>query len=105
MPEEMSKALFSTDLTDAQWASVAARLVDDSFAILNATVSGHPLHCHRAYIGLARDVPVPPALVDAMVGVLGPDLDRRTLDTGHMIMNSHPAMLAAALAEVVRARA
>ena len=33
-----------------------------------------------------------------------PDLDRRTLDTGHMIMNSHPAMLAAALAELVRAR-
>jgi pimeloyl-ACP methyl ester carboxylesterase len=103
MPEEMSKALFATDLTDAQWASVAARLVDDSYAILNATVSGHPLDAHRAYIGLARDIPVPPALVDAMVGVLGPDLDRRTLDTGHMIMNSHPEMLAAALAEVVRA--
>ena len=104
MPEEMSKALFATDLTDAQWASVAARLVDDSYATLNATVSGHPLDSHRAYIGLARDIPVPPALVDAMVGVLGPDLDRRTLDTGHMIMNSHPELLAAALAEVVQTR-
>jgi hypothetical protein len=104
MPEEMSKALFATDLKDAQWASVAARLVDDSYATLNATVSGHPLDSHRAYIGLARDIPVPPALVEAMVGVLGPDLDRRTLDTGHMIMNSHPELLAAALAEVVRAK-
>jgi len=101
-PEEISKALFGNDLTDAQWASVAARLVDDTHSIINATVSGHPLDCHRVYIGLARDIPVPPALVDAMVGVLGPDLDRRTLDTGHMIMNSQPALLAAALAEVVR---
>jgi len=37
-----------------------------------------------------------------MVGVLGPDLDRPTLDTGHKIINSHPAMLAAALVEVVK---
>ncbi len=84
--------------TDAQWASVAAREVDNTHAIINATVSSHPLHCHRVYI----DIPVPPALVDAMVGVLGTDLDRRTLDTGHMIMNSQPALLAAALTEVVR---
>ncbi len=103
MPEEMSKALFGNDLNEEQWASVAARLVDDTQVIINATVSGHPLACHRVYIGLSEDIPVPPALVDAMVGVLGEDLDRRTLDTGHMIMNSQPAMLAAALAEVIRA--
>jgi len=103
MPEDMAKALFGNDLDDTRWASVAARLVDDTSAIINATVSGHPLACHRVYIGLSHDIPVPPALVDAMVGVLGEDLDRRTLDTGHMIMNSQPALLAATLIDVVNA--
>lgn len=103
MPAANARALFGNDLDEQQWASVAARLVDDSAAILNATVSGHPLDGHRVYIGLSRDIPVPPALVDAMVGVLGPDLERITLDTGHMIMNSQPQLLATTLASLVRA--
>jgi hypothetical protein len=49
-------------------------------------------------------VPVHPALVEAMVGVLGPDLERRTIDSGHMVMNSQPDTLAAVLAEVIRTR-
>lgn len=102
MPEEISKALFGNDLSEEQWASVAARLVDDTQAIINATVSGHPLACHRVYIGLTRDIPVPPALVDAMVGVLGPDVDRRSLEAGHMVMNSQPGLLAEMLAGLVR---
>jgi len=76
--------------------------VDDTQAITNATVSGHPLTCHRVYIGLSQDIPVPPALFDAMVGVLGEDLDRRTLDAGHMIMNSQPGSLAAELGGLIR---
>ena len=102
LPEETSRSLFGNDLDDEQWASVAARLVDDAYALMNARVSGLPLSSHRVYIGLTRDVPVPPALVDAMVGVLGPDLDRRTIDAGHMVMNSQPDVLAALLAELVR---
>lgn len=102
MPEVNARALFGNDLDEGQWASVAARLVDDTAAIINATVSGHPLHCHRVYIGLSRDIPVPPALVDAMVGVLGPELQRITLDTGHMVMNSQPALLAATLHGLIR---
>jgi pimeloyl-ACP methyl ester carboxylesterase len=102
MPEERSKALFGNDLNEEQWASVAARLVDDTHAIINATVSGHPLACHRVYIGLTRDIPVPPALVDAMIGVLGPDVDRRSLEAGHMVMNSQPGLLAEMLAGLVR---
>ena len=102
MPEDHAKALFGNDLNEEQWASVAARLVDDTHAIINATVSGLPLGCHRVYIGLSQDIPVPPTLVDAMVGVLGADLDRHTLDAGHMVMNSQPALLAEALTEVVR---
>ncbi|MFM7275406.1 MAG: alpha/beta fold hydrolase [Gammaproteobacteria bacterium] len=104
MPEAHSRALFGNDLDDAQWAGVAARLVDDTAAIINATVSGLPLACHRVYIGLTQDIPVPPALVEAMVGVLGPDLERITLDTGHMIMNSQPQLLATTLARLVRTR-
>lgn len=102
MPEEISKPLFGNDLSEEQWASVAARLVDDTHAIINATVSGHPLACHRVYIGLTRDIPVPPALVDAMIGVLGPDVDRRSLEAGHMVMNSQPGLLAEMLAGLVR---
>ena len=102
MPEEMSKALFGNDLSEEQWASVAARLVDDTHAIINATVSGHPLACHRVYIGLTRDIPVPPTLVNSMIGVLGTDVDRRSLDTGHMVMNSQPGLLAEMLAGLVR---
>ena len=102
MPDEQSKALFANDLDDLQWASVAARLVDDAQALMNARVSGHPLACHLVYIGLSDDIPVPPALVDSMVAVLGPGLDRRTLEAGHMVMNSRPDALAAQLAEVVR---
>jgi pimeloyl-ACP methyl ester carboxylesterase len=102
MPEEMTRHLFGNDLDDERWATVAARLVDDAQAIINARVSGLPLGAHRVYIGMTDDVPVPPALVDAMVPVLGPDLDRRTIEAGHMVMNSQPDTLAAVLAEVVR---
>ena len=102
MPEEMSKALFGNDLSEEQWASVAARLVDDTHAIINATVSGHPLACHRVYIGLSQDIPVPPALVNSMIGVLGTDVDRRSLEAGHMVMNSQPGLLAEMLAGLVR---
>ena len=98
----MTKALFENNLYDAQWASVGARLVDDTSAIINATVSGHPLACQRVYMGFSQDIPAPPALVDAMVGVLGEDLERRTLDTGHMIMNSRPELLAAELGGLIR---
>lgn len=104
MPEEVSKPLFGNDLDEEGWASVAARLVDDAQAIMNARVSGMPLAVHRVYIGLTDDVPVPPALVDMMIDALGPDVDRRTIEAGHMVMNSRPDALAAMLDEVVRVR-
>lgn len=104
IPEEISKPLFGNDLDDERWASVAARLVDDAQAIIDARVSGMPLAVHRVYIGLTDDVPVPPALVDMMIGDLGPDVDRRTIEAGHMVMNSRPDALTAACAEVVRVR-
>jgi pimeloyl-ACP methyl ester carboxylesterase len=104
MPEERSKTLFGNDLDDEQWASVAARLVDDARSIINARVRGLPLHAHRVYIDCTDDVPVPPALVEGMIGVLGPDLERRTIEAGHMVMNSQPETLAAVLAEVICTR-
>lgn len=64
-PERVRSVIYLGALVPTTEVS-AARLVDDSYA----------------YIGLARDIPVPPALVEAMVGVLGPVLDRRTLDRG-----------------------
>lgn len=103
IPEERSKLLFGNDLDEAQWASVAARLVDDAQGIMNGRVSGVPRHVpHLAYVGCTDDVPVPPALVDLMIGVLGDDVERRTIDAGHMVMNSQPDTLAAVLAELVR---
>lgn len=103
IPEERSRLLFGNDLDEAQWASVAARLVDDAQAIMNGRVSGVPLHVpHRAYVGCTDDVPVPPALVDAMIGDLGPDVERRTIEAGHMVMNSRPAALAEVLGDLVR---
>jgi pimeloyl-ACP methyl ester carboxylesterase len=102
MPEETSRPLFGNDLDEERWASVAARLVDDSNALMNALVRALPSQDHRVYIDCTRDVPVPPALVAAMVPALGPTVVRRTIDAGHMVMNSQPATLAAVLAEVVR---
>jgi pimeloyl-ACP methyl ester carboxylesterase len=102
MPEEVSRPMFGNDLDDEGWASVAARLVDDANGIMNARITGHPLHVHRTYIDCTDDVPVPPALVQAMIPALGPDLVRRTIEAGHMVMNSRPDALAAVLAEVVR---
>lgn len=103
IPEERSKLLFGNDLDEAQWASVAARLVDDAQGIMNGRVSGVPLHVpHRAYVGCTDDVPVPPALVEMMIPVLGDDLERRTIEAGHMVMNSQPQTLADVLGELVR---
>ncbi len=104
MPEERSKALFANDLDEEQWASVAARLVDDAQGIMNARVRGLPHHAHRVYIDCTHDVPVPSSLVTAMLENLGPDVVRRTIDAGHMVMNSQPETLAAVLAEVIRTR-
>jgi hypothetical protein len=62
------------------------------------------LHAHRVYIDCTDDVPVPPALVQAMLPTLGPDVERRTIECGHMVMNSQPKTLAAVLGEVIRTR-
>lgn len=104
MPEEVSKVLFGNDLDDAQWASVAARLVDDAQGIMNGRVRGLPLEAHLVYIDCTQDVPVPPALVATMLEPLGPGVVRRTIDAGHMVMNSQPATLASVLADVIRTR-
>ena len=101
MPEEISKTLFANDLDEAQWASVRARLVDDTSALLNARVRGLPLHAHRVYIDCTEDVPVPPSLVEAMLPALGACVTRRTLEAGHMVMNSQPVLLARTLAELI----
>jgi pimeloyl-ACP methyl ester carboxylesterase len=102
MPEERSRPLFGNDLDEDGWASVAARLVDDACGIINARVSGVPTHVHRVYIDCTDDVPVPPALVEAMLPALGDDVVRRTITAGHMVMNSQPDTLATVLAEVTR---
>ena len=104
MPQEQSRPMFGNDMDDEGWASVAARLVDDAAGIINARVSGVPTHVHRVYIDCTDDVPVPPALVEAMLPALGDDVERRTITSGHMVMNSQPETLAAVLADVIRTR-
>jgi pimeloyl-ACP methyl ester carboxylesterase len=102
MPEELTRTMFGNDLDDERWATVAARLVDDAAGIINARVRGIPLHTHRVYVDCTDDVPVSPALVEAMLPLLGPDVERRTIECGHMVMNSQPDTLARVLADVVR---
>jgi pimeloyl-ACP methyl ester carboxylesterase len=102
MPEELTRTMFGNDLDDERWATVAERLVDDAAGIINARVRGVPLHTHRVYIGCTDDVPVPPALVEAMLPALGADVERHTIASGHMVMNSQPETLAVVLAATIR---
>src|SRR3954452_21429467 len=101
MDDELERSLFGNDLTDAQWAEHARGIVPDAPGIMNATLSGYPTGIPITYVGMAQDVPVPPAVADEMVANLGAGVVRRTIDAGHSVMVSQPEALAAIINDVV----
>jgi pimeloyl-ACP methyl ester carboxylesterase len=101
MAEETARAMFGNDLDDEQWAEHFKGLVPDAVGIMNARVSGYPAGIPITYIGMTRDVPVPPARAAQMVANLGPGVDVRSIDAGHTVMVSKPRELAAIINEVL----
>ena len=50
---------------------------------------------------MSQDVPVPPTLAEEMVANLGSGVVRRSIDAGHSVMVSQPALLAGIIDEAV----
>jgi pimeloyl-ACP methyl ester carboxylesterase len=99
MPEDVARALFGNDLTEAQWVAHFRTMVPDAVGIMNARLSGYPTSVPITYINMSQDVPVPPALAEQMIANLGPNVEHRTIDAGHTVMVSRPD----ALAEIINA--
>jgi pimeloyl-ACP methyl ester carboxylesterase len=68
---------------------------------MNARLNGYPRDIPIAYINMAQDVPVPPALAEQMVANLGPNVERRTIDAGHTVMVSQPKVLAEMINDLI----
>jgi pimeloyl-ACP methyl ester carboxylesterase len=100
MEADTARALFGNDLTDDQWVTAAAGLVPDAVNLMNARVSGHPVHVPTVYVNMTDDVPVPPTLAAQMAASLGAGVERRTIEAGHSVMVSKPGELAAIINEV-----
>lgn len=98
--EDVSRSFFGNDLTDEQWAEHAQGIVPDAPGIMNARILAYPSGIPITYVGMAQDVPVPPALVDQMILNFATAVDRRTIDAGHSVMVSRPEALAAVINEV-----
>jgi len=94
LDDASSRALFGNDLTDEQWAEHARGLVPDAPGIINAQLSGYPSKIPMLYVGMDRDVPVPPDMAEQIAANLGPDVVRRSIDAGHSVMVSAPQALA-----------
>jgi len=101
IPAEMARSLFGNDLNDEQWAEHVSGMVPEAVALMNARVSGYPSGIPTTYVTMSQDVPVPPALVEEMVANLGIGVVRRSIDAGHSVMVSQPALLARIINEAV----
>jgi pimeloyl-ACP methyl ester carboxylesterase len=99
--EDQARILFGNDLTEQQWLEHSRSLVPDAPGIMNARLSGYPRDIPIAYINMAQDVPVPPALAEQMVANLGPNVERRTIDAGHTVMVSQPKVLAEMINDLI----
>ena len=101
MTEERARALFGNDMTDSQWADHFSGLVPEAVALMNAELSGYPEGVPVLYVNMSADVPVPPDLADQMAANLGPGVERKTIDAGHTVMVTQPALLAAAVNDFI----
>lgn len=102
MAEETARAMFGNDLDEEQWAEHFKGLVPDAIGIMNARVTGRPAGIPITYVGMTRDVPVPPALAAQMVANLGKGVDVRSIHAGHTVMVSKPQELADIINEVLQ---
>ena len=99
MPEAVAHRLFAGDLDEAAFAAVYARFVPEPNGLLLARISGYSPQVPTTYIRCVRDVILPLALADGMVGNL-PQPDVRDLDADHDAMLTSPTALAALLDEI-----
>ncbi len=101
IPPEMARSLFGNDLSDEQWEDHVNGMVPEAVALMNARVSGYTSGIPTTYVNMSQDVPVPPTLAEEMVANLGSGVVRRSIDAGHSVMVSQPALLAGIIDEAV----
>lgn len=102
--EAIAKAIFATDLTDAEWTDIWPSFVPEAPGLINANLSGYPDDIPTTYITLVHDAAVPPALCAEMIGNLAGPVDRVEIPAGHMVMYSRPKELAHAISDALAAR-
>ena len=106
LPEPRARALFGTGMDDESWSASYARLVPESAALFNSTITAIPRGVSLTYVSMPLDAPVPPALVESMLAGVDVPIDRRVIDgAGHTVMATHPRELAAILNEFAAASA
>ncbi len=108
LTDDLVTAMFCHDLDPAQ-----TRFVLDHFGteVVNVMVdpvhrSGMPAEVPKTYVRLGRDHALPPGAQDASIAALeavpGGRVDVIDMDSGHNVMISHPADLAAVVTEIAR---
>lgn len=103
MSEQTHRELIGDELDGEDLRWVLDRVGPESRHLFTerASRSGLPDAQPRTYIRLERDLSVPWALQERMIGLL-PGLRTVAIDAGHNVMLSRPAALAAILNEIAR---
>lgn len=95
---ELAAALFCNDMDEEQVAFTIGRMVPEAPRLIYEPVdlSGLSQPVPRTYVRLTADVILSPDKQDEMIGHMG-GAETVSIASGHMVMISHPAELAAVL--------
>ena len=97
LPDEICRAMFGNDMTEEQWAIAGQGIVAEAVNLFRDTLPRYATGIPTTYVGMTHDMPVPPPLAAQMIENLGPGVDVVSLDAGHNVMLSQPALLAGVL--------
>jgi len=106
LDDETARFMFCNDMDEAQTRFVLDRLGPEAQSLITETVSrvGVPPDLPKTYVRLSRDQSLPPDTQATMIANLeaspGGSVDVVELDSGHNVMVSHPAELAAVVARI-----
>jgi pimeloyl-ACP methyl ester carboxylesterase len=99
--EDRARLYFGNDMNDAQWTELWAQFVPESPLLWNARSGGHRHEGPTVYVSMTGDVGMPPDLTDRMIANLGPGVERRVIDAGHIAMVTKPRELAEVINDLV----
>ena len=106
LDDETARFMFCNDMDEEQTRFVLDRLGPESVSLISEPVSraGVPPELPKTYVRLSRDQSLPPDTQSAMIANLeaspGGAVEVLELDSGHNVMVSHPAELAAVVARI-----